>query len=191
MMKYWLPLLALLIVQTAFSQEKQLAKTARFSVTLGSGWSHYIDNLDYGSKNLKKDFAGLAFRLMWEPEYRLSLGLESGLYTLFSKQSPANAPTVGDVSRRITPALLHLRMRMIHHFYLGTGFGLAFLTNTTRYVDQKIVTKTISLSNYQFSASYLHPLGKQLQIGAEAKLFDFGAYNDWMYTSQLFITYRF
>ena len=186
-------LVFLFTARAAFPQQKDttLVKPVRFSFTLGTGLTHYVDNLDYGNQNMSNDFAGFSFRFLWEPEYRLSLGAETGSYTMFKvKSSPGSAAT-GDVTRRVTPMFLLARMRIVDNFYLGTGFGLAFLTNTTNAADQKIVTNTTSLSNYQFSASYIYPINTHWQLGGEAKVFDFGAYNDWMYSLQVFGAYKF
>jgi hypothetical protein len=181
-------LVFLLTTFAAFPQQQELAssKPVHFSLSPGTGWTHYIDNLDYGNKNLSKDFAGFSFRFLWEPEYRLSLGAETGSYTLFKVKDQS-----GDITRRVIPILLLARMRIVNHLYLGTGFGLASLTNTSIYAGQKIVTNTMSLSNYQFSASYIYPLSTRWQLGGEVKLFDFGAYNDWMYSLQAFCAYTF
>jgi hypothetical protein len=177
----------------AFSEQKEQSpvEPRHFSLSLGTGWTHYIDNLDYGNKNLNKDFAGLSFRFFWEPEYRLSLGAETGSYTMFKVKSQPGSGTTGDITRKVIPMLLLARMRFVDNFYIGTGFGLAMLTNTAKGAGEKIVTNTLSLANYQFSASYIYPLSARWQLGGEVKLFDFGAYNDWMYSLQAFCAYRF
>ena len=177
----------------AFPQQKDtvVTKPPYFSLTLGTGLTHYIDNLDYGNQNLSKNFAGFSFRFLWEPEYWLSLGAETGSYTMFKVKSPPGSSTTGDVTRRVTPMILLVRMHIIDYIYLSTGFGLAFLTNISNDEAQKIVTNTTSLSNYLFSASYIYPLSKHWQLGVEAKVFDFGAYNDWMNSLQVFGTLRF
>ena len=191
--KIILVLVFLLATLGLFSQEKDQAgeKQPHFSLAVGTGWTHYIDNLDYGNKNLTQDFAGFNFRFYWEPEYRLSLGAETGSYTMFRANSQPGSSKTGEITRKVTPFFLLVRMRIVDQFYLGTGFGFASLNNTTTYADQEITTKTTSLSNYQFSASYIYPLKKHWQLGGEAKLYNFGAYNDWMYTLQVFCAWRF
>lgn len=184
-------LVLLFVTAWAFPQQKDSARPFNYSLSFGTGWNHYLDNLDYGSKNLNKDFVGFSFRFLWEPEYRLSMGAETGIYTMFNKQSSSPSVVSGKTSRRVTPLLLLVRMRIVDRLYLGAGFGLAMLNNTTIYGSQKIIAKTTSLSNYQFSTSYSYPIGQHLQLGCEAKLFDFGAYNDWMYALQLFCAVRF
>ena len=192
--KTTLIILFFLTALASFATQKDSlqSKPTRFSVALGNGWTHYIDNLDYGNQNLNKDFAGLSLRFLWEPEYRLSLGAETGYYTMFFKfKNQTGSATTGEITRRITPILLLVRMRIIDHFYLSTGFGLALLTSSSKGAEQNIVTNTMSLSNYQFTASYIYPLSPRVQLGGEAKLFNFGAYNDWMYSLQAFCAYRF
>jgi len=186
-------LVFLLTTLAAFPQQKDtaLAKPTHFSITLGACLTHYLDNLDYGNQNLSKDFAGFSFRILWEPEYRLSLGAETGSYTMFKVKSPPGSATTGDITRRVTPIFLLVRMRIVDYIYLSTGFGLAFLTNTSNDADQKIVTNTTSLSNYLFSASYIYPLSTHWQLGVEAKVFDFGAYKDWMNSLQVIGAFRF
>jgi len=186
-------LIFLLTALAAFPQQQDsaLAKPLRFSVTVGACVTHYIDNLDYGNQNLGKNFAGFSFRLLWEPEYRLSLGAETGSYTMFKVKSPPGSAITGDITRRVTPVFLLVRMHIVDYIYFSTGFGLAFLTNTSNHADQKIVTNTTSLSNYLFSASYIYPLSTHWQLGVEVKVFDFGAYNDWMNSMQVFGTFRF
>ena len=186
-------LVFLLTALSAFPQHQDsaLAKPLHFSFTVGACLTHYIDNLDYGNQNLSKNFAGISFRFLWEPEYRLSLGAETGIYTMFKVKSPPGSATTGDITRRITPMFLLVRMRVVDYIYLSTGFGLAFLTNTSNDMDQKIVTKTTSLSNYLFSATYIYPISKHWQLGVEAKLFDFGAYKDWMNSLQVIGAFRF
>ena len=186
-------LIFLLIALVAFPQQQDtaLTKPPHFSLTLGTGLTHYIDNLDYGNQNLSKNFAGFSFRVLWEPEYRLSLGAETGSYTMFKVKSPPGSAATGDITRRVTPVFLLVRMRIVDYIYFSTGFGLAFLTNTSNDADQNIVTNTTSLSNYLFSASYIYPLSTHWQLGVEAKVSDFGAYKDWMNSLQIFGSFRF
>jgi hypothetical protein len=186
-------LVLLLTALAAFSQQDKPSqeKPTRFSIALGTGWTHYYDNMQYGNQNLGKDFAGFSFRFFWEPEYRLSLGVETGSYTLFEVKSKSVSGATGDITRRVIPMFFLVRMRIIDNFYLGTGFGFASLSNTSTGTKQKIVTRTMSLSNYQLSVTYIYPLSARWKLGGESKLYNFGAYNDWMYSLQVFCVYKF
>ncbi len=171
----------------AFSQKNDSVKVRlnHYSLTLGIGWSHYYDNLEYGDKNISQDFAGLSVKFFWEPEHRLSLGLESGYYHLFKVKYQLTNDASAEVNRSVVPFLLLVRMRIVDHFYLGTGMGLAVINNKVSGGNSEILTKTWSLSNYEFSGSYVYPLKRHLNVGGEFKVFNFGNLNDWIYSLQV------
>jgi hypothetical protein len=190
--KTGLTLVLVFFTLVVFSQQKDSVKVHlnHYSFTIGTGWTHYIDNLDYGDKDLKKDFIGVSFKFFWEPEYRLSLGLESGYYRLFKNSYQINADTSIEVSRTVVPLLLLVRMRVIDNFYLGAGMGIAIITNKASGISKEIVTKTNSLSNFELSGSYIYPLSKHWRVGGEFKAFHFGSLNDWMYSVQALCAFR-
>ncbi len=181
-------LVLMLITSAVFAQKKDSVKVHlnHYTFTLGLGWTHYIDNLEYGDENIRKDFGGVSLKFFWEPEYRLSLGLETGYYKLFKIKNQITTDVSVEVDRVVVPLLLLVRMRIVDNVYLGAGMGLAVITNKAfgGNGEKKIVTKTWSLSNYEFSGSYIYPLLKHLHIGGEVKVFNFGSMNDWMYSIQ-------
>jgi hypothetical protein len=175
-----------------FSQQKDSVKVRlnHYTLTIGAGWTHYINNLENGDQKIQNNFAGVSFKFFWEPEHRLSLGLESGYYKLFKVTNQINADTSVQIDRAVVPLLLLVRMRIVDNVYLGAGMGIAIITNTASGVSQKIVTKTNSLSNFELSGSYIYPLSKHWRIGGEFKGFHFGSLNDWMYSVQALCAFR-
>jgi len=175
-----------------YSQQKDSVKVHlnHYTLTIGAGWTHYINNLENGDQDIMKNSAGVSFKFFWEPEYRLSLGLESGYYRLFKIKSQINADTSVQIDRNVIPFLLLVRMRIVDNFYLGAGMGIALITNKASGRNQEIVTKTTSLSNFELSGSYIYPLSKHWLIGGEIKGFHFGNLNDWMYCIQVLCAVR-
>jgi hypothetical protein len=175
-----------------FSQQKDSVKVRlnHYTFTIGAGWTHYINNLENGDQKIQNNFAGVSFKFFWEPEHRLSLGLESGYYKLFKVTNQINADTSVQIDRAVVPLLLLVRMRIVDNVYLGAGMGIAIITNTASGVSQKIVTKTNSLSNFELSGSYIYPLSKHWRVGGEFKGFHFGSLNDWMYSIQAICAFR-
>jgi hypothetical protein len=169
-----------------FAQQKDSVKVHlnHYTLTIGAGWSHYIDNLDYGVQDIKKNAVGVSFKFFWEPEYRLSLGLESGYYRLFKITDQVNPDTSVQIVRTVVPLLLLVRMRIVDNFYLGAGMGIALITNKATGAGQEIVTKTTSLANFELSAAYIYPLTKHWLVGGEVKAFHFANLEDWMYSIQ-------
>jgi hypothetical protein len=176
-----------------FSQKKDSlhVKLNHYSFTVATGWTHYIDNLENGDQKLKQDFMGFAFKFFWQPEYLISLGLETGYYKLFRATEQISVDTTAKVDRSVVPLLLLVRMRIIENFYLGAGMGIAIITNKTTGVGPEIVTKTNSLSNFELCGSYIYPLNKRWRVGGEAKAYHFGSLNDWMYSLQVLCAIRF
>lgn len=185
-------LVLIFITMVVFSQQKDSVKVHlnHYTLTVGAGWSHYINNLENGDQDIRKNFAGVSFKFFWEPEYRLSVGLESGYYKLFKVTNQVNADTSVQIDRTVLPLLLLVRMRIVDNFYLGAGMGIAIITNKASGAGQEIVTKTNSLSNFEFSASYIYPLSKHWCVGGEFKGFHFGNLDDWMYSIQAVCAFR-
>ncbi len=185
-------ILLVFIAIAVFSQQKDTLKARinHYSFTVGTGWNHYFNNLEYGDQNIRQDFAGLSCRFYWEPEYRLSLGLESGYFRLFRVKNQLTPDIASEVDRSVIPLLLLVRMRVIDNIYLSTGLGLAVLTNKVAAAGQKIVTRTWSLSNYEVAGSYIYPLRKHLRVGGEMKIYNFGALNDWMFAIHALVSVR-
>ncbi len=182
-----LTLVLIFFTLVVFSQKKDSVKVRlnHYILTVGAGWTHYINNLDNGDKNIKQDFAGVCLKFFWEPEYRLSLGLETGYYKLFTVSGEVGADaTAVEVSRSVVPLLLLVRMRIIDNVYLGTGMGLALINNKVSGGGEKIITKTTSLSNFEISGAYIYPLSKHWLVGGEAKAYHFANLSDWMYSIQ-------
>lgn len=168
------------------AQDRDSAKVRlnHYSLNVGVGWTHYINNLESGDENIKQNFVGISLRFFWEPEHRLALGLETGYYKLFKTKNQVTNDISAEVDRAVIPMLLLVRMRIVDNVYLGAGMGLAQIQNRTIMGNDKVVTKTLSLSNFQLSASYIYPLSKRWRIGGEAKVYSFGNLNDWMYSLQ-------
>jgi len=161
-----------------------------YSLAIGLGWAHYINTLEIGGDQATINSPGLALRFFWEPEHRLSLGLETGFYRLYKVKSQTYTNTGGQVTMSGVPFLLSVRMRIVDRFYLSAGAGLAAMFNKVTGIDNKIESTIISYSNYQFSASYIYPLAKHWQVGGEFKFLNFGKTADWMYTLQVFCAVR-
>ena len=178
--------LSLFLGFSGISQQADSIKVKKnhYSLALGVGWAHYINTLEIGKDNATINSAGLSLKFFWEPEHRLSLGLESGFYRLYKVKSKTYTDLQGQATMSAIPLLLVVRMRIIDYVYLSAGAGLAVMFNKVTGIDNKVYSNSLSLSNYQFSGSYLYPLTKHWQVGGEFKVLNFGMASDWMYTLQ-------
>jgi hypothetical protein len=183
--------LLLLIAGSTFAQiTEKPGKLNHYSFAMGLGWTHYINTLEIGKDNATINSPGLSLRFFWEPEHRLSLGLETGYYRLYKVTNKSYSDLTGKVTMSAVPLMLTVRMRIIDRLYLSTGAGLAVMLNNVSGIDSEISSTILSMSNYQFSASYIRPLTRKLQAGAEFKFYNFGKTADWIYGLQLFCAVR-
>ncbi|MEI6888955.1 MAG: hypothetical protein ACOYM0_05365 [Bacteroidales bacterium] len=155
------------------------SRVTHFSLAIGAGWSHYFANMDLvPARNVHKEFIGTSFQFMWEPEYRLSLGLETGLYRIFKVDSVLTKEYTMDSRMYMIPLLLVIRMRIVDHFYLSVAPGLAIQLLQIRGIGETISSTQYSFANFEACASYLYPLSKRFVVGCEARFFYIGATND-------------
>ncbi|MFM8913007.1 MAG: hypothetical protein ACKOE6_08855 [Flammeovirgaceae bacterium] len=143
----------------------------RFSVTGGVGWTHYINSLKIGTNAAFEDHLGGSFKILWEPEHRLALGLETGYFRFYSVEgtSPVNPRVVGRATLSVVPIMFNVRCRVVNNFYLSTGTGVAFLLSRIEGVGGSIDSSQTSLSNFQLSGLYLKPVSTHWRLGAEFK----------------------
>lgn len=177
---------------TGFSQHADSVKARKnyYSLTAGVGWAHYINSLEIGKDNATINSIGISVKFFWEPEHRLSLGLESGFYRLYKVKLKSIAEASGQATMSAIPLLLVVRMRIVDHFYLSVGGGMAMMFNKVTGIDNKVTSNILSMSNYQCSGSYLYPLSKHWQVGGEFKVLNFGKASDWMYSLQALCAVR-
>jgi hypothetical protein len=188
----FITIVCVLFTHALFSQQKDSVKVRlnHYTFTIGTGWTHYINNLEYGDKDMKNDFIGASFKFFWEPEYRLSLGLETGYYKLFKVTNQVNQDTAVEIDRSLVPFLLLVRMRIVDNVYLGAGMGMSFIMNKASGAGQEIKTTMSSLANFEVTGSYIYPLSKHWLVGGDLKVFYSGTLEDWIYSIQATCAFR-
>ena len=186
-------LMAVLAAPSLFAAKKDSTSVSlnHYTLTLGLGWTHYINSLEIGKELATINSPGLSLKFFWEPEHRLSLGFETGFYRIYKMKKQVSSDVWGQASMSVVPLLLNIRMRIIDHFYLSAGTGFAIMINKVSGIDGTMTNNVLSLSNYQFSGSYIYPLKKNLLVGGEFKFMDIGKTADWMYTLQAVCAVKF
>ncbi len=171
----------------------QDVKPMNFSVNAGIGWFHYINTLKIGATRIKEDQVGISFRIFWEPEHKLSLGIESGYYKIytFEKNATAANPLVGEAKLSALPILLCFKMRILPNFYLTGGPGITILYSEVTALGSTAESSQISLANVQISALYQRPITDHLYIGGEFKFLNFGKTEDYGAALMAEVAYKF
>ncbi len=188
-MKAYKVLLFLLVVITTEATCQKMDTTLRMSIQVGSGWTHYYDNLVIGHNGIKNNYLGTSARIMWEPEHRLSLGVETGYYKLYRVDLKQGD---GNVDLSIIPLMANVRMRMVKNFYVTAGTGIVIMKSSVNSTGNESSNSTvISYSNVQLSGLYLYHLTRQLAVGGEAKFIWLDKTNDFIQTIHGVVSWRF
>jgi hypothetical protein len=181
----------ILILTFAFPASSQkMDTTLRLSIQAGTGWTHYNNNLVIGHSSIRNNFLGSSLRIMWEPEHRLSIGIETGYYKLYDVTlEPGD---VGNAELAVIPLIAIIRMKIVKGLFITGGTGIAFLKSAVHTPGDPVTKSTvISYSDSQVSLLYLFNLTEQFAIGSEVKFMWIDKTNDSLYSLQAIASYRF
>ena len=172
------------------ASSQKMDTTIRLSVQGGIGWTHYNNNLVVGHSSVHNNFWGGSLRIMWEPEHRLSIGIETGYYKLYDVT--LDPGDVGNAELAVIPVMANIRMKIVKGLFITGGTGAAFLLSAVHTPGNPVTESTVnSYSNAQVSILYLFKLTEQFGIGSEAKVMWIDKTNDSFYSLQAIASYRF
>jgi hypothetical protein len=162
------------------------------SITVGNGISHYINTLNTNPNRtaLRQNFYCYSFRLMWEPEYRLSLGIETGYYKAYEVERIDNN-RVSSASLAVVPILFRVQMRFFKRFYASASTGVSFHQASIDLLGNQSKSETMGFSNLQFSVGYIYPITKQFGMGLETKFLSENKTEDMILMAEVVARYQF
>lgn len=116
-----------------------------------------------------------AFRIMWEPEYLLRVGLEGGLLHL-AHSKEENIQTDFGLTKRSNsinayPIMLHFNMK-IWKLELMLGLGAALISSKINAFEDVSLSNVIT-SSKMYGIGYGLPLTDRFSIGCEFKYYSF------------------
>lgn len=159
-------------VTLAIAQAPEAAATPKHRWVLygGIGPNVYLNNLEVAADRIKPVNYTFVARLMWEPEYFLRIGFETGynqLYTL----SGSN-PTTGDVSivNAVIPIQGVISMKFMQNFYGSFNLGFGLLLNNVHTQNQgSFDDQVMSLSDFAAAVGYRKDISERFTLGAELR----------------------
>ena len=188
----------LMLCFTAYSQQdgfsSQPQRRGDYSlvayVSGGAGYySSYAGELEYLNPTINNLNPVTSLRLMWHPDNLLKLGIETGYMTFLSYSLTDSAGNRGKVNLEAIPVLLEWTMAVTKRFNVFVGSGVYFLNTKLDYLG-KTSSKKLSIG-WMGAASYIHPLSKNLGLGAELKWMDAAESRDGSICLQLQLVWRF
>jgi Lipid A 3-O-deacylase (PagL) len=162
------------------------------SIVIASGISHYINTLqiDPSRTSIKQNFSCSSMRVMWEPEHRLSLGIEAGHYKVYEVRLTENN-NINTASLSITPILFCVQMRVFRRFYVSAATGVSIHHADVNILGNQSSSQAWAFSNLKFSAGYVYPITKSFGLGLQAQFLSENKTEDMIASVQAVVRYQF
>jgi len=158
------------ILQASAQNENVPAKkNRRYTVYGGIGPSYYFNNLVIGKQGVHEFGYSVVGRFMWEPEYFLSLGFETGYFRLYSADY-ATGTNTAHITNSIVPIQLIISMKFLKNYYCNFSMGQSILINkVTTTVSGNFDATTISLGDFGLTAGYRRTISERFYLATELK----------------------
>jgi len=167
------------------------AQKHSLNVHVGAGYGRFLTDMDQTGLN-QNGFLG-TFRIMWQPEHLLRIGLESGYHSLYNYKQTGIGTDFGvtDAQSSLTaiPVFFIAAMEIIPSFEIIAGLGATFLNSSFESFGLK--TESTQLSTSQFvSAQYSYALNKKFSLGSELRFYRINKIEDSTLSLQIILGYK-
>jgi len=140
----------------------------------GIGPNLYFNNLILAKDQVNVLNYSCVGRMMWEPEYRLSIGLESGYNRLYT----IHTSDVHIINSSI-PIQAVVSIKFLKSFYGNFSYGRSILVNKVSSGTYGNLDATaVSLADVTLTVGYKRKLNERISVGAEAKFYHASKAND-------------
>jgi len=170
-------------------------------VTVGGGLSYYSTHLGVPSNleqaRISRFGTPSSLRVMWFPDHRLRVGLETGWTTMYRYRGVVDGERTR-VYVSAVPMLLVFSMPLawVRGFERNLVRRMSITVGTGAYVNHSrldyagiVEANTISLG-WMAAASYTYPLGRRFRVAGEVKWFDAVAVENAAFTAELQLVWR-
>ncbi len=172
-----------------------------FVVSAGGGLSYYSTHLGVPNTleqaHLSRFGVPASLRLMWYPDHRLRMGLETGWTTMYSYRGLV-ANESAHVYVSAVPVLLVFSMPLA--WLRGTDRSLtrrlAITAGTGIYINYSrldyagLVEAYTTSPGWMAAASYTYPIGRRFRVAGELKWFDAVASENAAFTAEIQLVWR-
>ena len=163
-------LFLLLLASHVQALAQDAPKTSKFSVYASVGPSLYLNNFDYFSKFVDPFHYNFTARIMWEPKYRISIGLKSGYHKIYTVNF--NGPNNGKFTLSAIPIQTLFTMRLFKGSYALFGMGPSLYYNNIVTSKGDVLNASFySLADISAGFGYIQRSRDKLSFGAEFEYF--------------------
>jgi hypothetical protein len=157
----------------------------------GVGYARFITDMD--QTGLDQNGIISSFRIMWEPEHLLLIGLESGYNSLYTYEESDLETDFGTTDAKSSlssiPLFFVISMKIIPSINLMAGFGPSYLKTSFDAFGWQTKSTQISTSFY-VAAAYNYPLNHNLSVGGEFRWYQIRKIEDGTLSLQLTLGYK-
>jgi hypothetical protein len=181
-----------LVCLQGFSQSAKPPKEKkhRFSFYTGIGPSYFFNNLVSSKNEVNPWGYSIIGRIMWEPPFNLSLGVETGYLRLYTVNY--SQPVSAHVSNSLIPIQLVVSMKFLKNYYGNFAMGQSVLLNKAEAQGYgNFDASNFSLGDFSATLGYKHKYPNRVSIGAEAKFYLSTGYNNATVSILAMVGYNF
>lgn len=161
-------------------------------VYAGGGLFSYLSSVGSSGTGINTAIVRLhptgTLRIMWHPDHRLRVGLESGYNDFYSYQLK-NGSNTGKVLLTGIPLLVVWSMAITKRINIFAGIG-SYLMTTHLHYHGKVESNSLSLG-FNPSANYVQPITERFGIGAELKWTEASQTRDYGLSAQVLLVWKF
>ena len=169
-----------------------IAKKHSLVLYVGGGFSHYVSPLNFKGTGVETDIKrsgpAATIRVLWQPQYRLRLGIESGYCTFYSYKL-VNGNKQGKLSITAIPVMVVWSMSILKRLEIFAGLGTYLLTSKLDY-GGKVSSKTNSLGT-SVALAYEIPISRRVSIATEAKWMNAFETKDAIVSAEVGVVWKF
>ena len=171
----------------------ELKKAGEYSLVLytGGGLSYYTPQPGVPENiETKTNLFGICstFRLMWQPDHLLRVGIETGKIPFYSYTIRDNNYS-GELKLSAIPVLLVWSMPITKKFNVFIGYGYYLLKSKLDYAGK---TNSSAWSiGWNAAASYIHPVSENVGIAGELKWMESSNAKNTVLIFQLQLAWKF
>ena len=145
-------------------------KEHRWALYGGLGPNYYFNNLELANNKVTELNYSVVGRLMWEPEYFLSLGFETGYNRLYSVSGDNSTTGKVHIVNVAIPIQLVISMKFLKNWYGNFNMGQAILlNNVTTSKLGNFDASNVSLGDFAATFGYKRKVSERFLLGAEIK----------------------
>lgn len=170
------------------SIKKEFALVAYF----GGGITYYSAEPGvpvFGETDVNRNAPIGTLRVLWHPDHRLRVGIESGFTRFYSYTLSGINNARGRLELKAIPLLLEFSMTVYKNFHFYGGAGTYLLQTHLEYLGE--VRSNFFSNGWMVGAAYVHPLSENVGLAAELKWLNAAETRDASFALQAQFVWKF